>query len=289
MKKLVVFILMLAVSLPVLAREDKKHNFELAYEYSDYGYREPHMDYPIHITAIKQGASLVYTRNSVMSGDVDPDDPTFASLEFRYMNGKADYDGYLQPGGIPFKTYNEKDYYMEAALKFGKYYALGTETTRLWPYLGIGWRSLRNGEDGLQDYGGVIGYSYQRTSTYVYIPLGLNLTFEMGPASRFTVNGQFDWLIHGNQNSHVDDSWNVNSVSNKQDKGFGLRVSGKLETDLGGIGLFVEPFYRYWKIQNSQKVTYYVVDSGGHIVGEGQMWEPFNITREYGIRAGITF
>ena len=288
MKRLFVFILMLAVSLPVLAREDKKHNFELAYEYSDYGYREPHMEYPIHNTATKQGFSVMYMRQSLKSADVDADDPTFGSLEFRYMNGDADYDGYLQDG-TPFKTTGDKDYYMEAALKLGQYYRLGSDVVRVWPYMGIGWRSLRNGEDGLKDYGGVVGYSYQRTSTYIYVPLGLNLTFEMGSSSRFTVNGQFDWLIPGNQNSHVDDTWNVGSVSNKQDKGFGLRVSGKLETDLGGIGIFVEPFYRYWKIQNSDKVTYYEYDPGTSAWYEGQMWEPFNITREYGIRAGITF
>ncbi len=287
MKKLVVLILLCVICLPVFAREDKKHHFELAYEYSDYGYREPHMKYPIHNTAKKQGVSVLYMRQSVLETDVSEDDPSFASLEVRYMNGKADYDGYLTDG-TPFKTYDEKDYYMEAALKFGRYYTLGSPNVRVWPYIGIGWRSLRNGEDGIQDYGGTLGYTYQRTSTYVYVPLGANLTFELGSAARFTLNGQFDWLIHGNQNSHLDDSWSVGSVSNKQNKGFGVRVSGKLETDLGGIGLFVEPFWRYWKIQNSQKELFYV-DYGDGTYGMGHMWEPFNITREYGIRAGITF
>ena len=287
MKKILLGLVFISLAVPALAK-DQRHKLEIAYEYSDYGYREPHMQYPIHNVATKQGVSVVYTRQSLKSEELNEEDTTFGSLEFRYMNGKADYDGYLQDG-TPFKTYDDKDYYMEAALKLGQYYSLGSSAVRVWPYMGIGWRSLRNGEDGLKDYGGVLGWSYQRTSTYVYVPLGMNFTVELGDAARLTLNGQFDWLIHGNQNSHVDDSWNVNSISNKQDKGFGVRASVKLETDLGGMGLFVEPFWRYWKIQNSEKVTYYVYDSGGYIVGQGAMWEPFNITREYGIRAGITF
>ena len=91
MKKIVASLVALLVCLPVFA-ELKQHNLEIAYEHSDYGYRGPHMEHPIRDHGRKQGASLVYTRNSVVSQDVTDDDPSFASLELRYMDGKVDYD-----------------------------------------------------------------------------------------------------------------------------------------------------------------------------------------------------
>lgn len=286
MKRVILSIFILGLCLPLLAK-DKLHKLEIAYEGSDYGYREPHMEYPIHITAKKKGGSIVYTRQSVLSRDLNDDDPSFASIEFRYMNGKADYDGYLMDG-TPFKVYDEKDWYMEAALKFGRKYQLA-KPLELRPYIGIGWRQLRNGEDGVKESGGVYGYTYQRTSTYVYMPIGAHLVLDVGDHFSLSLNGEFDWLIHGNQNSHLDDSWNKDSVSNNQDHGYGVRASVKAELDVGPIGVFVEPFWRYWKIQNSAKAWYDIYDEGGEIVGTGYIVEPFNITREYGIRAGITF
>ena len=288
MKKLLLCVAACLLALPVLAK-DKQHRLDVAVELSDYGYREPHMEYPIHITAKKQGVSLVYTRQSVLSHDLTDDDPSFAIIELRYMDGKSDYDGYLM-NGTPFKVEDEKDYYMEAALKIGARYRLMAPLS-LRPYMGVGWRSLRNGSDGYITSGGVTGYTYQRTSTYIYIPLGAFLKYDMTDYLSFTLNGEFDWLIHGNQNSHVDDSWNVNSVSNPQHKGYGLRLSFKGKLDMGKFGLFVEPFWRYWKIQNSSKAWYNLLDEHGNIIvpNAGYLVEPFNITREYGIKAGITF
>ena len=64
----------------------------------------------------------------------------------------------------------------------------------------------------------------------------------------------------------------------------------KAEIDFGPFGVFIEPFWRYWKIQNSAKAWYDLVDEDGNPTGYGgYIIEPFNITREYGIRTGITF
>ncbi len=286
MKKIVASLVALLVCLPVFA-ELKQHNLEIAYEHSDYGYREPHMEYPIRNFGKKQGVSLVYTRNSVVSQDVTDDDPSFASLEFRYMDGKTDYDGYLM-NGTPFKSYDERDYYWEFALKLGRYYKWG-EPVSVWPYLGIAYRSLRNGEDGEVDYGGVTGWSYQRTSNYLFMPIGSTLVLEAGDVFRLSLNTEFDWLLRGTQSSHTNRFVNTNVATNHQNKGFGLRASVKAEFDVKGVGIFVEPFWRYWKIQNSDPFYYgHYTEDGGFIV-TGYLLEPFNITREYGIRAGVKF
>ncbi len=287
MKKIVASLVALLVCLPVFA-ELKQHNLEIAYEHSDYGYREPHMEHPIRDHGRKQGASLVYTRNSVVSQDVTDDDPSFASLELRYMDGKVDYDGYLW-SGAPFKSYDERDYYWEFALKVGRYYKWG-EPVSIWPYLGIAYRSLRNGEDGEMDYGGVTGTTYQRTSNYLFMPIGSTLVFEAGDVFKLSLNTEFDWLLRGTQSSHMRGMFtNTNVATNHQNKGFGLRASVKAEFDINGVGVFVEPFWRYWKIQNSDPFYYGHDTEGGGFIVTGYLLEPFNITREYGIRAGVKF
>lgn len=285
----------------------KKHNLEIGLEYSDYKYREPHMDHPISIAGKKQGVNVKYTRNSVTSSQVTPEDPTFASLEFRYMNGKADYNGWwshsveVAPGVYeneytPLEIENEKDFYMDFAFKFGRYYQV-TASSKLWPYIGFAYRFLQNGKDQYVDMGnGEMGFLYKRTSHYFYAPLGANWALDMSDSVRLTFNAEFDWLLRGLQNSHLGEGASRES-SVKQDKGYGLRASVRLEKDMGKWGIFIEPFWRYWKIQNSKKDYFLAVDEYGNPIidpGTGYyLWyvlqEPFNDTREYGLRAGITF
>ena len=64
MKKILLGLVFISLAVPALAK-DQRHKLEIAYEYSDYGYREPHMQYPIHNVATKQGVSVVYTRQSL--------------------------------------------------------------------------------------------------------------------------------------------------------------------------------------------------------------------------------
>ena len=284
MKKILLFTLLVALCSPAFAWEDKQDSLEIAYEFSDYGYREPHMEYPIHISGKKHGVSFAYTRRHVFSSfNSVEEDPSFARLEALYMNGKVDYDGYLQDG-TPFENYDEKDWYVDVDLKLGRVYTLD-ETLSAWPYIGIGYRTLRNGEDGIKDFNGTPGYVYQRTSTYVYVPIGASFVWTPTEETRLTLSGEFDWLLHGNQNSHLPASADVSSVSNAQDKGFGVRASAKFEVGFGAFSVFAEPFYRYWKIQNSDVVAYFDYSA--------MQWygaqEPFNITREYGVRVGVAF
>ena len=272
------------------AAEPKKHSLEIAYEYSSYTYREPHMDYPIKLHGVKNGISAVYTMHSVLSMDSTEDDPSFASLGFRYMDGNTKYEGWLEywDGRIePDSVGGLKDYYFEADLKLGRTCRLA-ETLELAPYFGIGWRQLTN---HLEE-GGEGGY--KRTQTYVYIPLGTNLRWDVTSQFAFTLNGQFDWMIYGNNNSGLVgeyDMYNRDSVSFRQDQGYGLRFSVKAEVNMGKVGLFIEPFWRYWHIQNSEKQYFYLQNPDGSIDYDTYLayQEPFNTTKEYGVKIGLSF
>lgn len=290
-KEIVVFALACLLCMPAWAKQEKKHNLEIAYEHSSYTYKEPHMEKKVKDSGSKNGVSMRYTMRSLLSSEFDEADPSFAMLDLRYMRGDVKYEGWMgytdfntgEEWSEPYSQSGLDDYYFEAALKAGRILTLGTDRLELWPYLGIGWRQLTNHADELT--GG-----YKRTQTYVYIPIGTDFKWKVDDRFSLTLNGQFDWLIHGN--NHNDgvlspDLSEVESISMGQDQGYGLRLSVRADIEAGKVGFFVEPFWRYWHIQNSEEFWLYW---GGDPSQPAICFvEPFNTTREYGLRVGITF
>ena len=289
MKKLFLAVLMLSVAASAFASEANR--IYLGIEAGDYSYREPHMQYPIHDYGTKIGASLEWVGRSILaqSGLVEEGDNSFATFEFRYITGKVDYDGYLM-SGTPYKVDGEDDYYFEGRLTFGATYDIGNKF-ELWPYLGFGYRYLVNDGTNVSDA------AYRRISKYWYIPVGAKIRKEVTEKFSLTLTGEFDWFQGGEQASDLIpaaaalglDSY----VYNYQSEGWGIRFGLKAETAVNqNFGIFLEPYYRMWKIQNSNSgVTESLPNSGmsgapGIPVGG---IEPFNITREAGIRAGFYF
>lgn len=273
MKRFLLISLLFVIALPACA-QDKKQNFSIAYETSDYGYKEPSLKYPPHWKGIMQGVCAEYTKRSVMTegNEISQSDNSFFSIELRYMQGKVDYDGYLQ-NGTPSKADNITDYYLEGALKAGYIYQLGKSGFSLWPYAGLGGRLLT---DKLDESG---PGGYRRKSTYVYIPVGLNLQKQTASGLSFNLNAQGDILLSGRQISEMDDL----DIHNGQDEGYGLRTSLRIQQNLGAVAIFVEPFYRYWHIQNSDPQYY----TDGYYIYT--LIEPKNETREAGVKIGIMF
>lgn len=278
MKKIMIIVGLLLVC-GVSFAQDKLHNLQVAYEVSNYKYREPgHM----YLRAQpKQGISVLYTRRSVLSGDVSETDKSFASLEFRYMTGDVDYHGgYIN--GPALTIYNVTDYYFEGVLRLGAVYGLN-ENWEFWPYLGIGWRQLRNHLEEGGDGG------YLRESTYWYLPLGLNVRFHTENGWNLVLNGEFDYLLKGTQYSGgvLSNYGPLDGNTNNQSEGYGVRISVKTERSLGKVGVFVEPFWRYWHIQNSDIGSKDLLDHPGWYM-KG-FYEPKNYTHEYGLKVGLTF
>lgn len=273
MKKFFVLLFVLTLALPAFA-QNKKQSLAIAFEGSDYGYKEPYLDYPPHWNGTKYGVSAEYIKRSALTqgNEISETDNSFFSVVLRYMQGKVDYDGYLQDG-TPSKAENFNDYYFEGALNAGYVYDFGSSGFSLWPYAGIGVRYL---VDCLDETG---PSGYRRESLYLYMPVGVNLQKQYSGGFSFTINAQGDILLSGRQLSKMDGA----NINNTQDEGYGLRASLRLQQDMGGIAVFVEPFYRYWHIQTSQPE--YVTD--GYTVYT--LVEPENKTREAGVKIGIMF
>lgn len=274
----------LVAAAPVWGGE--RNSLEVAFETSNYRYREPHMKGPIKDSGHLQGVSMNFTHRSLMS-EILGDNDNFVSLELIYMSGKVDYDGYLQDtaGNIVGTASSEgiHDWYVDGRLLFGQHFKL-SDKLALDPFMGLAYRFLRDEGQKKSDS------AYLRESNYVYMPIGTGLTWQMSETFKIVLKGEFDWLLQGKQKSGLSRFGPpYGDLSNTQKKGWGVRASVKLEQSLGKMGLFVEPFYRYWKIQNSEFDYYAAIDLGGGWYQYIGGIEPFNITREYGIRAGITF
>ena len=96
---------------------------------------------------------------------------------------------------------------------------------------------------------------------------------------------EYDLFLFGQQKSHLGDVWpGTNTLSNDQDGGYGARSSFKLIKRYKSFSTYIEPFVRYWNIDDSDVETFTVPG-----LGTGAGLEPANNTTEYGVKLGMRF
>ncbi len=158
-----------------------------------------------------------------------------------------------------------------------------SEKVRLTPFVGFGFRYLF---DDMGEKTSTTGHGgYDRKSKYIYSPLGMEGMFKLGGGWSLGLSGEYDLFWHGWQYSRFGDVYpGVPNLENDQRDGWGGRGSVKLIKDLGKLDLTVEPYYKYWDIEQSE-LSYILYDD----VLYGPAWEPANNSREWGVRIGIRF
>ena len=204
------------------------------------------------------------------------------AFEVRYAYGSARYksdSGYID---------NDKNYNIEMRGLLEKDYLLSNDLL-FTPYLGFGYRNLYNPGNGVQTNLGLWGYD--RRSFYYYLPIGIKLDIPhlQGPWSG-AFNVEYDYFIRGVQLSDLNEvtphvNREIPSVSNRQTDGFGLRGSVRLVYSTPRIDFYVEPFIRFWNIEDSKLKTEITHD--GKYVFTG--YEPHNTTKEIGSKIGLQF
>jgi hypothetical protein len=141
---------------------------------------------------------------------------------------------------------------------------------RVTPYFGFGHRYIRNeGANRLTSFGVPF---YDRISNYYYLPLGMDVLYQ--PTSLYGIEGnlEYDHLLIGKQMSELG-ALGYTDLSHTQKHGSGVRASLKLIRNFKTHDLFVEGFWRYWKIEDSEELGFY--------------YEPNNTTDEVGLRLGL--
>ncbi len=301
MKKWLVVLFGMFMSVCAFAYDDNNTVY-IGFETGSYKYEEPHMEQTMSLKGRKVCASFEWVGRKILewTGLSDSSDNSFATFEARYMTGDTDYKGYLQRlevvGGemhinyIPFQMNNVPDYYVEGRITVGQSYNF-MDVGEIWPYVGFGYRRLSNDTSKIDSATG-----YKRVSQYWYIPIGFRLMKESHSGFKISFIGEFDWFIYGEQASRLGPflppELETNYIYNNQRRGWGARFGAKVEVPMSKhFGIFVEPYFRMWKIQNSGGASTEV-----HQVGNELYWwynryivEPFNVTKELGIKAGFYF
>ena len=190
-------------------------------------------------------------------------------VEGRLAFGQVDYDG----GIIDLNTNQVTPYSMDDIddWVFEGRFLLGADWLRRSAlstvYAGIGYRYLN---DDTSSYTA----GYERESNYLYIPVGYQFDNNQIMGWSFGFGAEFDIFIAGNQRSYLSDVsptyWDVDM---HQDSGYGYRASVKIQHKSESEIFIVEPFIRYWDID----------DSEFEYVSFGTVWEPANETTEYGL------
>jgi len=129
----------------------------------------------------------------------------------------------------------------------------------------FGYRFLSNDLNDLPGPGG-----YKRDQTYVYLPLGLDLSLPVSSNKQWKIGlkSEFDWMFYG-YNKSGDTKFTGQN-------GYGFRFTPYIRYDINDkIGLKLEIFGEYWKIQKSD-------------VKDGSM-EPENASNYYGCKFGLVF
>jgi len=146
------------------------------------------------------------------------------------------------------------------------------------PYGGLGYRYLRDDNGGTQTSTGA--WAYDRESHYFYVPIGLETRTSLTRTWTTRLTMEYDWFLGGRQYSHLEDVPGYSqTMANRQQQGYGLRGAWRLAYEGPQLGFFIEPFARYWHID----------DSDVRCTSEECGLEPKNRTREYGARMGIIF
>jgi len=249
------------------ATKEKMHYYSIAPEVSSYKYKESVASpFKAKLSGTMVGFSAEYL-NSGGLGYIEKSIPVQLRMRFNYMQGSLDYDGSLQDkyGNYmgPHKATGNKNYFVDMIFAGGLGFKL-SEKFSISPYIGLGHRYLVDEENSNDPY------DYKREQTYYYMPIGADWKILPTPAWKLTLNTEADILLRGENYTHL-----YGGMKFRQKSGYGFRTAFKIERNLKSMGIFAEPFYRYWEIKESDVVDGWI--------------EPKNKTQEFGLRIGVSF
>jgi hypothetical protein len=188
--------------------------------------------------------------------------------------GTIDYDGQTW-GGTPISSSGDNQL-LNLRFALGKDFVI-SPAAAFTPYLGL---ALRYWNDKQDSTGG-----YERETTYYYLPIGLEFNMKPKDNMRLTLTAEYDFFLSGQNKSHLSDvNPGFNDVDLDQNNGMGFRLAARLAWDMETIGFSVEPFLRYWDIDESDSAT---LSFWGTPVS--RVVEPDNDTTIIGLRLGVLF
>lgn len=237
--------------------------FDAGVQLSHFTYREP---------GLMRESGFMY---SVVASYTGLGRSLMGRIDGTLTHGEVDYVGSYQDG-TPLTVENIKDTMIEVRGTFGPTDFVYISSYYL-PYTGLGYRYL-------YDEANVVPGGYQRESNYYYIPIGVEGVPWRRGDWRFGFTLEYDLFLKGRQMSYLSDvDRGFNDIENEQSSGYGYRASVRFIRS-GKRDIIIEPFYKYWKIDESNRelLTYYGTPVAIVV-------EPDNNSTELGIRVIMRF
>jgi hypothetical protein len=232
---------------------------------SGYQYKEPSLDVVISAPLV----GIDYTGTYAFGND------WFVQADARYAYGPAKYSGSGTQSNIPYSYYDLRGLF---GYDFS-FSELGGFV--LAPFTGIGYRYLFDNQGGQTSSGAT---SYNRSSNYVYLPIGVTHRMKVNNTHKLETVFEYDYLIQGTQVSHLSQAASyLPDITNQQFRGYGLRLSSMYQFDEWSVG----PYVTYWNIQNSTVATQTITVN--RVNYRLTAYEPANNTIEAGIKVAYSF
>lgn len=252
----------------------KTHDVEFGTEVYRYSYKEPIFN--LETKGLQYGILGAYVYRPPEEDALRSDVLNMYKIDARFASGPVDYSS---DGSGQLK---DEDNYVFEVRGIAGYDHLANEQFLLTGYAGLGFRYLNNDSGGRQSTTGA--YGYERVSNYFYLPVGVEALNQITPHWKIASNLEWDIFLFGEQTSYLSD---VNSgypdPENNQNRGYGIRGSTRIIMEGERANLFFEPFFRYWRIHDSEVTT----AVGNDYVVTGL--EPDNNTTEYGVKLGLQY
>lgn len=144
------------------------------------------------------------------------------------------------------------------------------------PFFGYGYHRLMDDSEYMVTTTGHAGYL--REQEYRYIPIGIAFQdMKITPELIFSAKFEYDYFLSGKNITDASSIKNHGISKYKQEYGYGARASIKLSYQK----LSLEPFMKYWDIEDSNTNERYVVHNNTLYLERSR--EPQNRTTEFGI------
>lgn len=237
-----------------------RHEGGLNFETSNVYYDEPHF---ARNKGFMYGVSGDYTFR--------PND-LMLKVDGRFSFGDVDYWGTGTAEGI-------RDYNFETRFSAGYDFKTVSKRASFTPFMGFGYRYLFN------TFSSAGQGAYDRKSNYLYSPVGMETMFRMGSGWSLGLAGEYDLFWHGWQYSELKEAGiAVAPLKNDQNDGWGARGSVRILKNFAKIDFAIEPYFRYWDIEDSDLMPDLSLQGIIFLGGE-----PANTTTEWGLKVGIRF
>jgi hypothetical protein len=233
--------------------------------------------------------------------------PNYAKIEYDALDGSSNYKSF-----ITGKLNGINAWKMDGRVLLG-FDHVWNDTTDFTPYFGIGFRRFSNKAGGWEDFVEKNFARFTTINTLYYLPVGIETHTNLNERWDMNFKLENDFVLFGKASFSLNDipgpfsgtdlttgqpvSVFLKETDSNLKGGFGVRTSFKLIRKYKLCAFYIEPYFDYLYLNESQKVQEKAIGTNGtnyvSAYPDGSpytpIYEPKNYTLEVGTRWGVQF